>query len=160
MQDSTDYLYFDNIRLDGKIGRAKFAYNSGQMMQAAALLYQLTGIPAYLTDAQNIAKECYNYFFVDFTPADGNTFKLIKRGDIWFTAVMLRGFIELYKQDNNKKYLDAFNRSLTYAWDNARDDNGLFNVDLSGVDKDGKKWLLTQAAIVEMYARLAQIKDL
>ena len=80
--------------------------------------------------------------------------------DIWFTAVMLRGFIELYKQDNNKKYLDAFNRSLTYAWDNARDDNGLFNVDLSGVDKDGKKWLLTQAAIVEMYARLAQIKDL
>lgn len=160
LQDSTDYLYFDNIRLDGKIGRAKFAYNSGQMMQAAALLYQLTGIPAYLTDAQNIAKECYNYFFVDFTPADGNTFKLIKRGDIWFTAVMLRGFIELYKQDNNKKYLDAFNRSLTYAWDNARDDNGLFNVDLSGVDKDGKKWLLTQAAIVEMYARLAQIKDL
>ena len=33
LQDSTDYLYFDNIRLDGKIGRAKYAYNSGQMMQ-------------------------------------------------------------------------------------------------------------------------------
>ncbi len=30
LQDSTDYLYFDNIRLDGKIGKAKFAYNSGQ----------------------------------------------------------------------------------------------------------------------------------
>ena len=46
LQDSADYLYFDNIRLDGKIGKAKFAYNSGQMMQAAALLYQLTGVPA------------------------------------------------------------------------------------------------------------------
>lgn len=44
LQDSTDYLYFDNIRLDGKIGKAKFAYNSGQMMQSAALLYQLTKI--------------------------------------------------------------------------------------------------------------------
>ena len=43
LQDSTDYLYFDNIALDGKIGKAKFAYNSGQMMQAATLLYQLTG---------------------------------------------------------------------------------------------------------------------
>ena len=56
--------------------------------------------------------------------------------------------------------MDDLNRSFTYAWDNARDDNGLFNVDLSGVDKDGKKWLLTQAAMVEMYARLAPIKDL
>ncbi|WP_455585170.1 glycoside hydrolase family 76 protein [Bacteroides sp.] len=160
LQDSTDHLYFDNIRLDGKIGKAKFAYNSGQMMQAAALLYQLTGQPQYLTDAQNIAKECYNYFFVDFTPSEGNTFKIIKRGDIWFTAVMLRGFIELYRVDNNKEYLNAFNQSLAYAWDNARDDNGLFNVDLRGVDKDKRKWLLTQAAMVEMYARLAEIKEL
>lgn len=158
LQDSTDYLYFDNIRLDGKIGRAKYAYNSGQMMQAAVLLNQLTNDPAYLMDAQNIAKECYDYFFTDFTPATGETFKMLNKGDIWFTAVMLRGFIELYHQDNNKIYLNAFNRSLDYAWDNARDANGLFNVDLSGAGKDDKKWLLTQAAMVEMYARLAGIK--
>ena len=69
LQDSADYLYFDKIRLDGKIGKAKFAYNSGQMMQSAALLYQLTKNPIYLKDAQNIAKECFNYFFTDFTPA-------------------------------------------------------------------------------------------
>lgn len=31
-------------------------------MQSAALLYQLTRNPLYLKDAQNIAKECYNYF--------------------------------------------------------------------------------------------------
>ena len=31
LQDSTDYLYFDNISLNGKIGKAKFAYNSGQI---------------------------------------------------------------------------------------------------------------------------------
>lgn len=160
LQDSTDYLYFDNIRLDGKIGKAKFAYNSGQMMQAAALLYRLTNQPAYLTDAQNIAKECYNYFFVDFSSPQGANIKLIKRGDIWFTAVMLRGFIELYRLDRNKEYLNAFNQSLAHAWEHARDDNGLFNVDLSGADKDEKKWLLTQAAMVEMYARLAQINEL
>lgn len=160
LQDSTDCLYFDNIRLDGKIGMAKFAYNSGQMMQAAALLYQLTREPAYLTDAQNIARECYNYFFVDFTSPEGAQFKLIKRGDIWFTAVMLRGFIELYGLDHNQKYLDAFHQSLAYAYEHARDNNGLFNVDLSGVDKDEKKWLLTQAAMVEMYARLAQIDEI
>ncbi len=158
LQDSTDYLYYDNVRLDGKIGKAKFAYNSGQMMQSAALLYQLTQNPTYLKDAQNIAKACHNYFFTDFIPSTGAPFKMIKKGDIWFTAVMLRGFIELYNTDNNKTYIDDFNKSLSYAWENARDEKGLFNTDLSGNNKDDKKWLLTQAAIVEMYGRLAAIK--
>lgn len=158
LQDSTDYLYFDNVRLDGKIGKAKFAYNSGQMMQSAALLYQLTNNPVYLEDAQNIAKECYNYFFTDFTTTSGESFKMIKKGDVWFTAVMLRGFIELYHLDKNKTYIDAFDKSLSYAWENARDEKGLFHTDLSGNNKDDKKWLLTQAAIVEMYGRLAAIQ--
>lgn len=158
LQDSTDYLYFDNIRLDGKIGKAKFAYNSGQMMQSAALLYQLTQNPIYLKEAQNVAKECYNYFFTDFTTTTGENFKILKQGDIWFTAVMLRGFIELYHIDKNKTYINAFNKSLNHAWNNARDNKGLFNTDLSGKNKDNKKWLLTQAAIVEMYARLAAIQ--
>ena len=159
LQDSTDYLYFDNIRLDGKIGKAKFAYNSGQMMQSAALLYQLTKNPIYLKDAQNIAKECFNYFFTDFTPATNEeAFRMLKKGDIWFTAVMLRGLIELNRIDKDKTYINAFNKSLSYAWDNARDENGLFNTDLSGKSKDQKKWLLTQAAMVEMYSRLAMIQ--
>ena len=159
LQDSADYLSFDNIRLDGKIGKAKFAYNSGQMMQSAALLYQLTKNPIYLKDAQNIAKECFNYFFTDFTPATNEeAFRMLKKGDIWFTAVMLRGFIELYRIDKDKTYINAFNKSLSYAWDNARDENGLFNTDLSGKSKDQKKWLLTQAAMVEMYSRLAMIQ--
>lgn len=158
LQDSTDYLYFDNISLDGKIGKAKFAYNSGQMMQSAALLYQLTKDPAYLKDAQNIAAECYNYFFTDLTPATGEPFKIIKKGDIWFTAVMLRGFIELYHADGTKTYLDAFDKSLAYAWENARTENGLFEADMTGNSKDNRKWLLTQAAMVEMYGRLAGIR--
>lgn len=157
LQDSTDHLYFDNIRLDGKLGRAKFAYNSGQMMQSASLLYQLTKDPAYLKDAQNIANGCYNYFFTDFTSPNGETFKMLKTKDIWFTAVMLRGFIELYQSDKNRTYIDAFNNSLAYAWDHARDEKGLFNVDLTGINKDEKKWLLTQAAMVEMYSRLAGV---
>lgn len=158
LQDSTDYLYFDNIALNGKIGKAKFAYNSGQMIQSAALLYQLTGNENYLTDAQNIARACHNYFFMDYTTEQGKTIKLLKKGDIWFTAVMLRGFIELYQADRNRVYLDSFNQSLDYAWKHARDEKGLFNTDLSGSTHDNRKWLLTQAAMVEMYARLAAVK--
>ena len=128
------------------------------MLQSAALQYKLTKDNKYLTEAQNIAKASYDYFFYDFTGKGGEKFRMIKKGDIWFTAVMLRGFIELYHLDNNKEYLEAFNRSLDYAWENARDETGLFNTDLSGETQDKKKWLLTQAAVVEMYARLASVK--
>jgi len=150
-----DYLYFDNIALDGKIGKAKYAYNSGQMVQAAALLYKLTNDNAYLVEAQNIAKACSEFFFNDFTGKNGEKFRMIKEGDVWFNAVMLRGFIELYHLDGNKTYIDDFDKSLDYAWNNARDANGLFSTDFSGETQDAKKWLLTQAAIVEMYGRLA-----
>lgn len=158
LQDSTDYLYFDNVKLNGNIGKAKYAYNSGQMIQAAALLYNLTNDKQYLTDARNIAQSAYNYFFEDFKDEKGEQFKLLKKGDVWFTAVMLRGFIELYEIDKNPLYLNAFKKNLDYAWHHARDEKGLFDKDLSGRTKDESKWLLTQAAMVEMYARLAAIK--
>ena len=80
LQDTTDCLYFDNMRLDGEIGRAKFAYNSGQMMQSAALLYQLTGNGQYLKDAQAIAAACHNYFFMEFTPGQGEPVPYAEEG--------------------------------------------------------------------------------
>ena len=158
LQDPADQLYFDNIALDGNIGKAKYAYNSGQMMQSASLLYQLTGQQQYLTDARNIAKSCYYYFFTSYTPQKGDSFRLIKKGDVWFTAVMLRGYIELYQTDRDRTYLNSFDKSLDMAWKNARDEHGLFSTDFTGNTRDSRKWLLTQAAMVEMYARLAAIK--
>lgn len=155
LQDTEDHLFFDNIRLDGSIAEPKYAYNSGQMLQAAAILYKLTEKEEYLTEAQAIAKGCASYFFVDFTRNGGENFRLIKNGDIWFTAVMLRGFVELYSIDKDRTYLDLFNSNLDHAWNTMREENGLFNTDWTGIKKDDKKWLLTQAAMVEMYARLA-----
>lgn len=125
---------------------------------AATLLYQLTGCSHFLKDAQNIAKACYNYFFINFIPEEGEPFKLLKKGDVWFTAVMLRGFIELYQTDHNKTYINSFNQNMDYAWEHVRDEKGLFDIDFSGRTHDDRKWLLTQAAMVEMYARLAVTK--
>jgi NifU-like protein involved in Fe-S cluster formation len=61
LQDPEDKLYWDNIQLNGKIGKAKFSYNAGQMFQAAALLYKLTKNKRY-PDAQQLAEACFGYF--------------------------------------------------------------------------------------------------
>jgi uncharacterized protein YyaL (SSP411 family) len=157
LQDSTDYLYFDNIKLNGRIDRAKYSYNSGQMLQGAALLYNETKDERYLVDATRLAKSCYDRFFSDYDTAEG-TARLLNNGNVWFNAVMMRGFVELYRIDGNGQYLNAFRRSLDYAWEHARTVNGLFNQDITGKRKDKNKWLLTQAAMVEMFARIATLK--
>jgi uncharacterized protein YyaL (SSP411 family) len=154
LQDSTDYLYFDNIKLDGKIGKAKYPYNSGQMLQGAALLYNETKEDKYLADATRLAEACYNRFFANYDTGEENVC-MLKNGNVWFNAVMMRGFIELYRIDSNEKYIEAFRQSLDYAWKHARETTGLFNQDITGHRKDRNNWLLTQAAMVEMYARIA-----
>ncbi len=157
LQDGQDHLYFDNISLTGKIGRAKYPYNSGQMLQSAALLYTLTKESKYLKDAQEIAASAHDYFFHKKSLHDGVQFKLLKNSDAWFIAVMLRGFAELYHIDKNPVYIDSFKENLSYAWSNLKDEQGLFNKDWTGQKKSDKKWLLDQLAMVEMYARLASL---
>jgi uncharacterized protein YyaL (SSP411 family) len=154
LEDPTDGLYWDNVGLNGRVDKAKYAYNSGQMLQAAALLYRLTKEKQYLLDAQKLAAACYSYFFQDVT---GQNFKRLKNSNLWFHAVMMRGFISLYEQDQNPIYLTVFAKNLQYAWEHMRDDNGLFYTDWTLKEKKETKSLLDQCAFVEMYARLAKL---
>ncbi len=161
LQDKEDYLYFDNIGgRSGRIDRRKFSYNSGQMLQAAALLYKATGQQEYLTDAKNIAASCYDYFFRDFQTEDGESFRILRSGNTWFHCIMFRGFVELYRVDKSeKKYIDAFAKNLLYIWKNGRSPEGLFSQDFSGRDQEDRKWLLAQTAMAEMYARMAALAE-
>ena len=81
---------------------------------------------------------------------DEDTGEVSKKRKSPKTGTFFDAFIELYKIDHNKTYLTDFQKSLDYAWQHARDERGLFQTDWSGTDKSDKKWLLTQAAFVEM----------
>jgi len=158
LQDSTDYLYFDNKNLSGKIGRAKYTYNSGQMLQAAAMIYKLTGKKTYLEDAQNIARSSMNYFTDDFTTAEGKKIRLFKNTGNWFNAILFRGYTELYRLDGNAEYLGIFRDNMDQLWNHIRDKNGLFSKDWKGQKDDPYKWLLDQASLVEIWGTLAEMK--
>ena len=62
LRDPEDFVYWDNVRLDGSVDKAKYTYNSGQMIQAGVLLYQQSGDKAYLKDAQETARGAYQRF--------------------------------------------------------------------------------------------------
>lgn len=165
LQDPSDLLYWDNIRTaDGSIDEAKYHYNSGQMMQAAVLLYNVTGEQQYLTDARNLAEACYQHFFENYIKPGGSQLRIVKDRHIWFSAIMFRGFVELYHVDNDPKYINAYEDSLDLAWENSRDpESGLFIGSFKGASestvKNTEKELLDQGGFIEMFARMYNVKN-
>lgn len=160
LKDADDGLYVDNIHLDGTMDKAKYAYNSGQMLQAASLLYGITEDETYLVDARQLAEACDRYFFGTYGEGE-KTERLLKNGNVWFAAVMLRGYEELYRLDGNPVYIDRYKATLKRLWVEGRDDNGLFSKDRLSEPtpfENDYKYLLSQAALVEMYARLSAIE--
>lgn len=137
--------YWDNIQTNTlKIGTAKFTYNTGTMLQSNVLLYQITKDKKYLTEAERIAKAGREYFFKNGRLPNGN---------YWFNAVMLRGYEELYKIDQNSSWIDFYEQDANAIWNTERDANNMLGPNMS-------KKLIDQAAMIEIYARLQQLKTL
>jgi len=148
-----------NIKMNGKVDSAKYTYNSGQMLQAAALLYKLTGEKNYLSEAQKIAKSAILHFTKDFTTPEGKQIRLFKNTGNWFNTILFRGYAELYRLDKNPEYIQIFQDNLDQLWNHVRDKNGLFGKDWTGKDKPKYQWLLDQASLVELWATMAELND-
>lgn len=154
-----DHLYFDNVSLRGRFDRRKFSYNSGQMIEAGALLYEITGNEEYLKQAQATAAASLQQWTKVYTNDSGETLEIVESGDVWFDAVLMRGYLALWRADGQDVYLSAFDDTLNYAWYMGRDENGLFGKYLTHrQENETKSWLLTQEAYVEMAARLSTVE--
>ncbi|MGS2741642.1 glycoside hydrolase family 76 protein [Sinomicrobium sp. M5D2P17] len=166
LQDPSDYLYWDNARLSDEndpdseilISTAKYSYNSGQPMQAAVLLYNITNETHYLEDAQNIAEAAHQKWFAPFRSDILNeSFNILEPGHVWFQGIMLRGYVELYNVDHNSEYIDDYKKTLLHAWlsDARNRDTNLINENFKGTTTQDKWEILHQGAIVEMLSQLA-----
>ena len=103
----------------------------------------LTKDKKYLTEAQRVAKAGREHFFKNGRLPSGN---------YWFNAVMLRGYVDLYKIDKDKNWIDFYEEDAEAIWNKERDANNLVGVEKS-------KRLIDQAAMIEIYARLQQLKS-
>lgn len=136
-------LYYDNIQLpSGKIDKRTYTYNTGTMLQSSAMLYRITKEKKYLQHAQELAEGSLKKFFIKNRFPD----------HYWFNVVLLRGYIELYKIDGERKFIKAMEQDAEAIWLSERDNNNL-------VGKKGSKELLDQAAVMEMFARLAALTE-
>lgn len=121
LQDPEDYVYFDNVSLDGSVDRRKYTYNTGCMLSAASALYAQTGEEAYLTDAQNIASGADAYFLEEW---DGRYYLSGNAGEhTWFLSWLNEGFQRLYALDRNPAYLNHMTSAAMGALE-ATDESG------------------------------------
>lgn len=149
-------IYWNDMKTaDRSVLQTAWTYNTGTMLQAAVSLYKITGNKKYLKEAQTLAEG--SYLFFGKKQADGRVSIL---DDPWFTVVLFRGYQDLYKVDKNAKYVNTIIQNINYAWANARDDKGLVYSNWNAVKDESKtpKWLLNQAAVIELYARIALLK--
>jgi hypothetical protein len=162
LQDPDDHLYWDNINPDMKVSKNKYSYNSGEPMEAAALLYKITKEGKYLADAQEIARSAYEKWFKPFHSNILNEdFSILSPGDCWFNTVMFRGYLALYDMDNNRTYIDALQKTMKHAWLSScrnKDTNLLNDGDFSGAQSQTSWDMLQQGACVELMADLAQLE--
>ena len=150
--DPIDHLYWDNINLKGKVSKEKYAYNSGQMIQAGVLLYEETGDEQYLHDAQQTAAGTDAFFRTKADKKDPTV--KVHKDMAWFNVILFRGLKALYKIDKNPAYVNAMVENALHAWENYRDENGLLGRDWSGHNKEQYKWLLDNACLIEFFAEI------
>jgi uncharacterized protein YyaL (SSP411 family) len=111
------------------------------MLQSNVLLYEITGEKKYLNEAERIASAAKQHFYKNH--------KL--PGNYWFNAVLLRGEIALYQVDKNKDHIQFFIDDANRIWNEETNDEGFVG------KRDKRKSLIDQAAMIEIYARLAKV---
>jgi hypothetical protein len=133
-------LYADHVNRKGVPEQTLWSYNQGSMIGAGALLYQATQNPAYLDQARQTAAAALSYFTPERLGAEIAPFP-----SIYFRNLLYLDSVT--HEPPGPKIAQAY---VDYAWGHLRLKNDLF---VGGEPPEPQ--LLTQAAIVQIYALLA-----
>lgn len=148
----TDNLYWNDRHITtGEVNPTKWTYNAAMMILSGISLYEITKEQQYLDQAIATARSSFSKFTKVvhdqlFFPAN----------DPWFNVELMKSYVVLSEYDETSKgYVDTFIRNADYAWKNARNGQGQFYEDWSGINAGRYYWLLHQACMVEAYGLAA-----
>ncbi len=138
----TDGLYGDHVDGHGTLDPTEWTYNQGTMIGAGVMLYQATHNGGYLAQAEATAQAG----LAIFTPQD------LAVQPVGFDAIYIRNLLLLGGVSGDPRYQRFAQWFANDEWYNVRDPtNNLFLA-----DPGGQTQLLDQAAMVQVYALLAE----
>ncbi|MCF3109177.1 glycoside hydrolase family 76 protein [Niabella sp. CC-SYL272] len=135
-------LYYDHLNVkEQRVDKRVYSYNTGTMLEANVLFYEITRNATYLTAAQKMAADADTYFLKNQELKD----------NFWFNAVLLRGFLRLWRVDGDARYLEAFRAAIDHAIAH-KTPQGL-------IGKDGRSQnLVPQGGMLELLAQMAVLQ--
>lgn len=115
LKNETLGTYFDCIDRAGKIQTAQFTYNSGCMLSAAALLYDITKEEDYLAEAISIAEGSRALFAHEHlsSSVEGEFYS----DNAWFRVYLFQGYLDAYHYcgESFKSFMDGCLKGYDYA---------------------------------------------
>jgi uncharacterized protein YyaL (SSP411 family) len=113
LQDDDDGLMWDNLRLDGRLDRRKFSYNTALVMRSLCLFHAITGEQAWLDEAQRMALAAEAHW------VDAETGAIRDAGR--FAHMLLEAFLAVHAADGDPRWLETVDRSLRFLHEEVRD---------------------------------------
>ena len=107
LQNPANGLYYDHINLDGTVQTTEWSYNTGAMMIANGLFYQITKNQTYLQTDESLAAAAQNYW--NPASADG---EIGNPGDMAW--VLINAYTQLYQLDHQAKWLGTAQSTMAY----------------------------------------------
>lgn len=157
--DSYDYwngihtVIEDGVRKNGSVNRVHYAYNSGSMILADLLMYELETDAAkkaeYMDDALGTAAAAKTTFNL----LDPGVLKYYYQGDPWFAAILHEAYYELraYDAEVAKGYLQSFNSNVATAYANRDPATNLCPYQATGhvTWQKNESWVIHQVGYAE-----------
>ena len=146
-------LYYDTLTGSTLTDSIQFTYDTGVMLQADVLWYQVTGDQQYLTTAERLATAASAAFV---NPADGVMAQAGPSGPA-FNSIYLQAAADLTAADGNQQWLriGVTSAAAAASWDA---DQSTYGANWDGVNAyydAGNLDVLTQAGTVRLFAILA-----
>ncbi len=154
LQDKTDGLYWDNVRLDGSVEKIKWTYNTALMIESDLVMHQITKDPKHLAAAERLADASLKQW------QDPDTGRF--QNDAKFTHLLCESLIQLYQVDHNIAYLNAVRRNAAFATHHVYDAAGggyWGNWGAKERKPDERKDLLENASVARLFWMLAPYPD-
>jgi uncharacterized protein YyaL (SSP411 family) len=138
LQDQ-DGLYWDNIRLNGRVDRRKFTYNTALMIRANCLFHEITGEARYLDEARRVAAAAEKFWVRE----DGAVSDSGK-----FAHLLMESFLALHERDKDPRWSATVRRTLEYVHQELKEPGGRYpqRWDRKTRDPARESMLLNQAA--------------
>jgi uncharacterized protein YyaL (SSP411 family) len=145
-----DGLMWDNVKLDGKVDRRQYTYNTALMIRACCVFHEINDQPQWLAEAQRMARAAEAKWVRPESGAIADAGR--------FAHMLLEAWLAVYALDHDPHWLETIRRALADLHEHRRDDQNRYSGswERSARSRRGGMMLIDQASAARAFLVAAE----